>query len=168
MAMMAISTKGRYSVRILIVMAGQPLGHMFTKHEIADAAGITPAYIQQLMMTLMAAGLVSSHRGKVGGFTLARAPETITVAEVLRATEGQIVPAPCLGVEICEREADCPTRPLWMKTAELLDALFSGVTIADLATKKASATPSVRRRSVSRVPSSVKAPARMPWGGFPA
>jgi Rrf2 family protein len=133
--MMAISTKGRYSVRILVLMAAKPAGHMFTKHEIADLAGISCAYVQQLMMTLHATGFVSSHRGKAGGFTLARVPEDITVAEVLGATEGQILPVPCLGAEKCEREPNCPTKPLWTKAASLLGDLFGSVTIAALAGK---------------------------------
>jgi Rrf2 family cysteine metabolism transcriptional repressor len=130
--MMAISTKGRYSVRILALMASKPRGHLFTKHEIAEAEVISPAYVQQLMMTLRAAELVNSHRGKVGGFTLAKDPSSITVSEVLRASEGPIVMAPCLGMESCEREPGCPTKALWKRAGELLDDLFSSVTIADL------------------------------------
>lgn len=41
--MMAISTKGRYSVRILILMASRPHGHMFTRHQIAEIGAVTPA-----------------------------------------------------------------------------------------------------------------------------
>lgn len=130
--MMAISTRGRYSVRILVLMASQAEGHMFTKHEIAEAEGISPAYVQQLLMTLRAAGFVNSHRGKAGGFTLARDPMEITVADVLTASEGPIVLVPCLGIEHCKREPGCSTRALWMKAAGLLDDLFGGVTIANL------------------------------------
>jgi Rrf2 family protein len=138
--MMAISTKGRYSLRILVLMASHPPGRKFTKQEIADLEEISPAYVQQLLMTLHATGFVASHRGKTGGFILMRSPETVTVADVLEATEGQILPVPCLGVENCERESTCPTRPLWMKSAELLEDLFSGVTIATLAAKRRGAS----------------------------
>ena len=134
--MMAISTKGRYSVRIMVLMASQPQGHMFTKHEIAETAGVSPAYVQQLMMALNAAGFVHSHRGKAGGFTLAEASETATVADVLGATEGKITLVPCLGLETCERSSNCRTRPLWTRATELLDNLFSGVSIAELAAER--------------------------------
>jgi Rrf2 family cysteine metabolism transcriptional repressor len=140
--MMTISTKGRYSVRILKAMALDPPGSMFTKHGLAEAEGVSPGYVEQLMMMLKTAGLVNSHRGKIGGFTLARAPETITVADILRATEGPIVMAPCLDGEVCERENGCSTRPLWMKAGIMLEDLFSGVTIAELA--KNGAAGSVR------------------------
>jgi Rrf2 family protein len=129
---LAISTKGRYSVRILALMASQPQGSMFTKHEIAAAEKISPAYVQQLMMTLRAAGFVNSHRGKIGGFTLACDPASITVGDVLRASEGRIALAPCLGGEECEREPGCPTIALWQRATELLNDLFGGATIADL------------------------------------
>ena len=124
-------------------MASQPQGRMFTKHEIAEAEGVPCAYVQQLMTTLRTAGFVHSHRGKVGGFTLARPAETITVADVLRATEGQIVLAPCLGSETCEREPGCPARPVWMRATELLDDFFGGVTIAELVERGANGYPLV-------------------------
>jgi Rrf2 family transcriptional regulator, iron-sulfur cluster assembly transcription factor len=144
--MMGISTRGRYSLRILIMMAAQPQGHMSTKQEIAKAEALPPAYIQQLMMTLRTSGFVASHRGRVGGFTLARAAESITVADVLRATEGPIVPAPCLGNETCEREPSCPARPMWMRAAQLLEEFFGGVTVADLVERGANGSPSVAGR----------------------
>jgi Rrf2 family protein len=130
--MMAISTRGRYSLRILILMASHPQGRMFTKKEIADSEAVPSAYVQQLMTALRTAGLVSSHRGKVGGFTLARPSQAITVADVLRATEGQVLPAPCLGYERCDRESFCAARPVWAKAAKLLEDYLSGVSIADL------------------------------------
>ena len=131
--MLTISTKGRYSLRILVLMASRQRGHMFAKHEIAEVEGVSCAYVQQLLSTLRTAGFVNSHRGKVGGFTLARDPETITVADVLRATEGQARLAPCLNAEGCERETICRTRPMWIRAEELFDDFFSGITVAELA-----------------------------------
>ena len=141
--MLAISTKGRYSLRILILMASEPRGHIFAKWEIADAESISCAYVQQLMAALRTAGFVASHRGRVGGFTLTRAPETITVADVLRATEGQVVLAPCLGDESCERELNCRARPMWIRATRLFDELFSGTTVAELAAGEANGRPQV-------------------------
>jgi Rrf2 family cysteine metabolism transcriptional repressor len=135
--MMEISTKGRYSLRILILMASQPQGRVFAKYEIAEEEAITCAYVQQLMTTLRTAGFVRSHRGKMGGFTLARPAETITVAEVLGATEGPIALAPCTGSEHCAREAHCAARSLWAKATEALVDLFTGVTVAQLADGRA-------------------------------
>ena len=137
--MMEVSSRGRYSLRILATMASDSEGRMFTTKEIAAAENVSSAYAQQLMAALRTAGIVSSHRGKAGGFVLAQPAEQIMVADVLQVTEGQVAPAPCLGHRTCKRESDCMTRPLWVRAQELLDGLFGGLSIADLAAGKASA-----------------------------
>jgi Rrf2 family protein len=132
--MMSISTKGRYATRIVVLLASKANGDRtpMTKYEVAEAEAISPEYVQQLMSRLKIAGLVASHRGTTGGFSLARDPATITVGEVLRATEGALAPAPCCTAQHCEREATCPTRPVWDEAAALLGELFERYTIADL------------------------------------
>jgi Rrf2 family cysteine metabolism transcriptional repressor len=130
--MMEIPTRGRYSVHILQMMATQPYGRVLTKQEIAEAEGLSPGYVQQLLLMLKAAGFVNSHRGKAGGFSLARPPERMTVAQVLKACEGPIVPSPCVAVA-CAREPGCRTHLIWMRAAKMLEDLFGRTTIADLA-----------------------------------
>ncbi len=130
---MAISTKGRYSVHILQMMASRPCGSVLTKYEIAEAEGIPPGYVQQLLMGLNRAGFVTSHRGRAGGFSLARPPETITVLDVLKASEGPLVPSPCVGPVKCDREPGCRTHLMWVKATEMLNDFFRTTTIADLA-----------------------------------
>ena len=131
--MMCISTKGRYATRILVLLAGLAPDEIRTKQEIADSEGLTPGYVQQLMTPLQAAGLVMSHRGKQGGFKLARSPETVTVAEALRVMEGECRLVPCHDGENCNRIAICPTRPMWVEAATVLENYFRQTTIADLA-----------------------------------
>lgn len=133
--MMTISTRGRYATRMAVLLAAQPAGASMTKTEIADAEGISAGYVQQLMMALRLAGIVESHRGREGGFSLSRLPDDITVAEVLKAVEGDVMPAPCLTGAPCDRAENCPTRPVWETAAELLNSLFSKTTIAALASK---------------------------------
>lgn len=137
--MITISTRGRYATRIMVQLAAQPEGRSLSKYELAVAEGITPAYVQQLMMALRLAGLVTSHRGREGGFSLARSADTITMADILKAVEGDLMALPCRTTEQCERAEDCPTRPVWEKAAQLLDQLFTDTTIAALAQSEAPA-----------------------------
>ncbi len=130
--MMTISTRGRYATRMVVLLAAQEPGASLTKSQIADAEGISAGYVQQLMMALRLAGIVDSHRGREGGFTLSRSAADITIAEVLRAVEGEVMPAPCQGGASCDRWDDCPTRPIWDQAAEMLNELFAGATIASL------------------------------------
>lgn len=135
--MMAVSTKGRYSVRIMAFLASKPSDHVVTKIEIAAAEGTSPQYVQQLMTQLGVAGLVNSRRGRHGGFLLARPPESITVANVLRAAEGEVQLVPCRSAVDCVRAADCPARPMWMRATELVEEVFQGTTIAQLVSRDA-------------------------------
>jgi Rrf2 family transcriptional regulator, iron-sulfur cluster assembly transcription factor len=130
--MMAVSAKGRYSIRIVAFLASQPSDRVVTKTQIAAAEGTSAQYVQQLMRQLGVAGLVNSRRGRNGGFLLARPPESITVANVLRAAEGEVQLVPCRSAVDCVRAADCPARPMWMRATELLEELFEGLTIAQL------------------------------------
>jgi len=135
--MMSISTRGRYASRIMVLLASRPQGVPVNTHEIAREEAISPAYVEQLMMALKVAGLVVSHRGRAGGFSLARDSEAISIADVLQAVEGKVSVAPCDDVHTCDRASSCPTRGVWMRASNLLEELFEGTTIAALAREAA-------------------------------
>ena len=136
MNMMTISTRGRYATRIMALLATETDCPQMTKYQIADAEAISPAYVQQLLMSLRMAGLVRSHRGRLGGFSLARDPKTITVGDILSAVEGDILPTPCRSTRHCGRAAVCPSRPVWEKAASLLENLFTSITLEDMVNRR--------------------------------
>ncbi|NCC52296.1 MAG: Rrf2 family transcriptional regulator [Spartobacteria bacterium] len=131
--MMVLSTKGRYAARIMVYLAGRENARLASKFEISEAEGISPDYVEQIMLRLKAAGLVESHRGRAGGFSLARDPAKISLADVLNALEGPPCPAPCIQDASCPRAKHCPTRGTWLQAASLLDTLFSQTSIARMA-----------------------------------
>jgi len=130
---MTLSTRGRYATRIMVCLAESPgRTKPMTRTEIAANEDISANYVEQLMAPLRAAGLVRSHRGRHGGFSLARAAEKVTVADVLRAVEGPLVLVPCVGPASCDRAPDCPTRPVWQRASAALERVFTATTIADM------------------------------------
>jgi Rrf2 family protein len=130
--MMRMSTKGHHATRIMVRLACTP-DHPISKGEIGEAEGIAPGYVQQLMIRLTDAGLVRSHRGRAGGFTLARAAEDITVKEVIMATEGAFELAPCVDLRLnCPRTEVCPAHLLWSKATLMVNDLFEQTTVASL------------------------------------
>ncbi len=131
--MFSLSSRGRFATRILVLLAAGPETKCFTKQEIADCEGLTPAYVQQLMGNLQSAGLVVGFRGRQGGFKLARPPQSITVGEALRVMEGDIRLAPCQEGQNCNRIAGCPTRHIWVEAADIVRDHFEQTTIAELA-----------------------------------
>lgn len=131
--MLTLSTKGRYAARIMVYLAmtasdAQPA----RKREIADAEGITPDYVEQILMRLRTADLVRSYRGVKGGFTLARDAAGITVTDILKAVEGPISVVPCID-EDCKRSTACATRPVWKRANEALEKVFGETTVGDMA-----------------------------------
>ena len=131
--MLKLSTKGRYAARIMLFLALAEDTHHGTKIQISRGEAISADYTEQILMRLKVAGLVQSRRGAKGGFSLTRDPESITIAEILQATEGPLSIVPCLPVPDCPRATLCATRTLWKEASEALEAIFSGVTLADMA-----------------------------------
>ena len=130
--MMSINTRGRYAARIMVCLAKHDCAVPMSKFEIGAQESVSTDYVEQIMIRLKAAHLVRSHRGRNGGFSLTRDPYRITLAEVLQAVDGPVSPVPCL-YDTCERESSCPTRPVWKKAAEAVDAVFSKATIGEMA-----------------------------------
>ena len=134
---MKLSTKGRYATRIMVCLATR---HLAThgrptpvrKRQIAESEGISQDYIEQLLVKLKAAGLVASHRGTKGGFSLARDPVAITVAQVVEAMEGPIALAPCTE-SACARASECVARRVWQEASQALNKVLTATTIAHMA-----------------------------------
>ena len=93
---MKISTKGRYGLRILIDLATHDPGKPRLIRDIAQSQQISEKYISRLVIDLRKAKLVRSVRGINGGFHLAKAPEQITLLEILETMEGPISVVDCV------------------------------------------------------------------------
>ena len=148
---MMFSTKAEYGVRVMAHLAKQASGASSHDGEavvggqpislgsIADAEGLPLAYLEHLVQRLRKADLVASRRGAHGGYTLARAPEDITMAEVVAALEGEIAPIECItadadGVLTCSREGaePCPTKLLWTRVQGSIVRTLNDMTLDDL------------------------------------
>lgn len=129
-----ISTKGRYALRVMIDLAEHQTGEYIPLKAIAQRQGISEKYLESILKALVRENLLTGVRGKGGGYRLTRAPETYTVGEILRLTEGSLAPVACLEdrAESCSRMAECRTLPMWKKLDALIQNFFDGITLADL------------------------------------
>ena len=129
-----ISTKGRYSVRILLDLAEHHNGGYIPMKEVAARQDISLKYIERLMPALKSAGLIDSVHGAGGGYRLTKAPEDYTLGEILRLTEGSLAPVACTddGEHDCPRKGICPSHPVWQKLDNMINEFFDGITLADL------------------------------------
>ncbi len=132
---MKISTKGRYALRMMIHLARNDQGRYIALRDVSGQEEISPKYLEQIVTILSRAGFLKSVRGAQGGYRLARRPEEYTVGEILRVTEGNLFPVPCLENQPagCERAEQCVTLSFWLGMQSAIDAYVDSVTLADLA-----------------------------------
>lgn len=105
--------------------------------EVARVQGISQGYLEQVAVALRRAGLLNSRRGAAGGYVLARDPDVITVGDVIRVLEGEIVPMSCVTDHDaralpCAREGQCTTRDVWLAVRMQLEKTLDSTTLADL------------------------------------
>ena len=131
---MLISTKGRYALRVMTDLAEHPTEGYIPLKDIAQRQGISEKYLESIIKLLVKGKLLAGLRGKGGGYKLTRAPETISVAEILRLTEETLAPVACLepGAAACSRVGECRTLPLWQGLGKLIENYLENYTLADL------------------------------------
>jgi Rrf2 family cysteine metabolism transcriptional repressor len=151
---MMFSTKAEYGVRVMAHLASSASeasgregkaragDDPISLSSIAEAEGLPLAYLEHLVQRLRRAGLVESRRGAHGGYSLALPPESISMAEVVEALEGEIAPIECItsgadGSLVCAREGQpghdpCPTKLLWTRVQGSIVRTLGEMTLADL------------------------------------
>ena len=130
---MKLSTRSRYSARILVELATNTPEKPLQVKEIAKRQGISAKYIEQLIRTLKSAGWLTSRRGPSGGHILAKAPETITMGDIVRLFEGQSDLAECVhNANACPKSESCRFRLIWQEATAAMYQKLDNVSIADL------------------------------------
>ena len=131
---MKISTKGRYALRMLLDLAEHKGEGFISLKEIAERQEISKQYLEHIVSLLNASNILRANRGKQGGYMLAKEPEEYTVGQILRITEGSLVPVACMEDEInqCSRADYCKTLPIWNGFNKVMNEYFDGITLQDL------------------------------------
>lgn len=131
---MLISTRGRYSLRIMIDLAEHYTGNYIPMKDVAKRQELSLKYIERIMPALSKNNLVEGVHGKGGGYRLVKSPEEYKVGDILRFAEGNLAPVACLecGAQPCERAVECRTLPMWKEFHEMANRYFDGITLADL------------------------------------
>ena len=132
------STRGEYGVRLMVELARHHGDGPISLAEMAEHESLPRPYLEQLVISLREAGLVTSTRGARGGYSLASPPAEIRMGEVIRALEGPIAPMVCASEDpshagICDRTGFCNVNMLWVKVRDAITDALDSVTLADLA-----------------------------------
>lgn len=118
-------------------LASQEPGRVCMISEISRAQEVPESFLAKIFQALARAGVVTSHRGAGGGFSLARAADEISLLEVIEATEGPISIYGCISDDsdgTCPgaRRQSCTIKPVFHEAVSALRAVFAKRTAADL------------------------------------
>ncbi|MBU5440201.1 Rrf2 family transcriptional regulator [Tissierella sp. MSJ-40] len=131
---MKLSTRGRYGLKAMFQLALHYGEGPIPLKYVADEQNLSESYLEQLFSTLRKEGLLNSVRGAQGGYMLSRAPEEITVGNILRVLEGNLAPSDCVIDEEfeCEKEDKCVTKLVWVKIRDSIDEVVDSITLKDM------------------------------------
>ena len=134
---MKFTAREQYGLRAMVELARRYGDGPVSLSEVARIQGLSQGYLEQVAGGLRRAGLLISRRGAAGGYILAREPAAITVGDVIRVLEGEIVPMTCVASEDicappCTRKGQCVTRDVWLTVRMQLEKTLDNTTLADL------------------------------------
>ncbi len=135
---MRLSTKSRYGVRALFDIAYHSVGLPTQIKDISRRQLISPRYLEQIFQKLKKAKVLGSKRGPKGGYYLLKDPAEVTLAEIVRATEGPFELVFCASTaprKRCPRAKVCVAKEMWMDLSGQIEDFFDTITIADLCQK---------------------------------
>ena len=130
---MKLSTRRRYSVRIMLDLAvHDDSGPVFLK-DIASRQQISQKYLWQLINPLKAMGLIKSVRGANGGYSLAKPASQITLKDIIQVGEGSLSLVDCVeDSRGCDRSDLCVYRDVWMEATRKMLETFESLTLEDM------------------------------------
>lgn len=130
---MKLSTRGRYGLRALLDLALHQGEGLVLLKDIARRQEVSLPYLEHLIATLIAAGMVKSTRGARGGVSLLKPPSEIKLSEVVQLLEGSITPVDCVNnPALCHRSTFCVTRDIWVEMKEAMSQVLDSTTLQDL------------------------------------
>ena len=134
---MSLSKRGDYVMRSALALArAWPTGEWRKVREIVAEMGVPLTFAPQIVTVLVRAGLAESRSGRDGGYRLARAPEAITLLDVVEAAEGPLRAARCaLGDGPCRWDSVCPLHETWRSAADALRDALATTSLATLAAR---------------------------------
>lgn len=135
--MIRLSKLADYAVVLVSHMATDPSAR-FSATDLAKLTHIPPPTVSKILGALARGGLLQSHRGLNGGFSLARAPQDVSVADVVNAVEGPIAVTHCLdhgqGDGGCDILATCRMAGYWQRINTAIDGALKDITFAEVST----------------------------------
>ena len=123
-----------YGIVLLTCCARHPERPTYSVRDLAAEAHLPKPTVGTILKALAQKGLLTSHRGVKGGYSLARRPDEITVAEIISALEGPVSMTLCSGDDHgkCELENHCPVTSNWQRINQVVWDALESITLAEM------------------------------------
>jgi Rrf2 family protein len=130
---MKLSTRGRYGTRLMLELSKHYGKGPMSMTEISKHQGIPMKYLEQIIIPLKKANLVTSVRGPKGGHMLARPPDEISLWDILVLLESRMALVDCLADRsVCANTSTCPIRPVWAEAHRAMKSVFKKTTLTQV------------------------------------
>lgn len=145
-----LTRKAKYALHALSYLARHQGDGPVLIADLSEAEQIPKKFLERILLDLNRRGMLQSRKGRGGGYLLNRAPEQITIAEVVRAIDGPLAPVPCVSrmayarCTDCRDERHCGIRAIMHEVRDAIAAVLDQATLADLV--RAERTGSYRHR----------------------
>ena len=132
-----LSNKAKYGLKALAYLADNR-GHAVQSAEIAEARDLPKKFLDAILLEIKNIGVISSKKGKGGGYQLARPPDTISLGAVIRALDGPFAPVPCVSrtayarCDDCPDEEGCMIRPVMQEVRDAISNVLDNKTLSDM------------------------------------
>lgn len=136
-----ITQKMKYALKALLVLADEaatPVPQPLTIEVVAKRSGTPKRFLEHILLDLRNAGIIASIRGRLGGYSLIKAPSEVSISELLRLIDGPIAPLPCLSrrayqrCDDCTDEESCRIRKVFSDIFWSYLLLIDSLTLADM------------------------------------
>lgn len=131
-----ISKKAKYALKALKVLTEEFGKGLILISHIAERENIPKKFLEAILLELRNHGILSSQKGKGGGYQLRVEPGRVNFAQVIRVIDGPIAPTPCVSLHFyvkcddCLDEATCMLRPVMEQVRDANLGVYEGTTLA--------------------------------------
>jgi Rrf2 family protein len=131
-----LTRKGKYGLKAMIALAKEHGGGPVLIGDLAEQEAIPKKFLENILLALKHRGLVHSRKGPGGGYQLGRAPDQISVGDIIRALDGPLALVSCVSqtayapCEECVTERDCAVRRVFQQVRDETARILDGTTLA--------------------------------------
>lgn len=133
-----LSKKAKYGLKALLFLADLPGDRSVLIADIAAHERIPKKFLDMILLEMRNAGILSSRKGKGGGYALALPPERIRIGTVIRLLDGPLAPVLCVSrsayrpCDDCQSETACRIRLLMGRVRDAMAEILDTTTLADI------------------------------------